>query len=253
VTLFISVVNHNHDEMICDNSTLKDLALEHQVILKSNTQASTSLKKYCEENQIHLIQGTNRKGFGANNNEVFRYAEKKLGMKNNDYFLVLNPDVEIDAFTIFDLLKRVKKDNSLISTINLYRDREMTIYDNSIRRFPSLLNPIKTLFGMKRTDHYDKSKISTSLHVDWAAGSFLLFEFSVYEQLNGFDEKYFMYFEDADICRRASMKDILITYYPYYKAIHDAQFNNRSIFTKTFIYYAHSNFRYFITSILERK
>lgn len=246
MTLFISVINHNHDDMICDNPTLRNLAKEHTVIIKSNTLASQRLTEYCSSSLIHLIQGQKTKGFGANNNEVFHYAELKLSMTENDHFLVLNPDVEVDNSTINKLLVQSTADKCAISTINLFRNREMTEYDNSIRHFPSLLNPIKSIFGFKRNDQYDKRKIVTAKTIDWAAGSFLLFQYKIFKKLQGFDEKYFMYFEDVDICKRASKSNDLVTYYPQFKGLHLAQFSNRKLFSKESLYYIQSTITYFL-------
>ncbi|MGD8232989.1 glycosyltransferase family 2 protein [Vibrio sp. TRT 1302] len=251
MALFISVINHNHDDMICDNPTLRNLAKEHTVIIKSNTLASQKLTDYCSSSLIHLIQGQKTKGFGANNNEVFHYAEHKLGMAENDHFLVLNPDVEVANTTINKLLVQSSADKCAISTINLFRNREMTKYDNSIRHFPSLLNPIKSLLKIKNTNHYDKDKICRPTQVDWAAGSFLLFKSGVYKNLGGFNEEYFMYFEDVDICKRASEQlHQKLTYFPQYKAIHFAQHSNRNILSKTFLFYMKSYFLYFRISRL---
>ncbi len=244
MALFISVVNHNHDEMICENPTLKELAIEHTVLLKSNTQATSKLQNYCKNNGIILIQGTETKGFGANNNEVFNYAEQLLTLSEDDYFLVLNPDVEISLEVINRLLSTITANGYAISTINLFRNKAMTEYDNSIRRFPSILNPIKTLLKIKRTDHYDKNKITEPMTVDWAAGSFLLFKYDAYKQLNGFDERYFMYFEDVDICRRAKRKNIFIYYIPDIKAVHYASYSNRVIISKYSLFYFKSLIKY---------
>jgi len=246
MTLYISVVNHNHDKMICENPTLRELASEHKVILKSNTPSTEELKEYCKKADIILLQGSDKKGFGANNNEVFKYAETTLNMSNNDHFLVLNPDVEVTNENINLLLSQVAKDNTKISTINLFKNKEMTEYDNSIRQFPTLMNPIKTLAGIKRTDHYNKSIIYKPTVIDWAAGSFLLFKFEVYKELSGFDEQYFMYFEDVDICRRSFNKGDFIIYYPHYKAIHTAQMTNRKILSVNFLHYLFSTVKYFI-------
>lgn len=246
MALFISVINHNHDDMICDNPTLRNLAKEHTVIIKSNTVASQRLKDYCTSSLIHLIQGQQKKGFGANNNEVFHYADHTLHMAENDHFLVLNPDVEVDNCTINKLLKQSITDECAISTINLFRNREMTEFDNSIRHFPSLLNPIKSLFGIKRNDQYDKREIVEAKVIDWAAGSFLLFRYDVFKGLQGFDEKYFMYFEDVDICKRANESNQLVTYYPQFKGLHLAQFSNRKLFSKESFYYIQSTITYFL-------
>lgn len=245
MALFISVVNHNHDDMICANRTLQELSTEHTVLLKANTQATSKLQDYCKNSGIILIQGTEKKGFGANNNEVFHYAEQQLALSQDDYFLVLNPDVDVSIESINQLLDTVKINDYPISTINLFRNREMTEHDNSIRRFPSIWNPIKTLLKIKRTDHYDKSKIIEPTTVDWAAGSFLLFKYDVYKQLNGFDEQYFMYFEDVDICYRASEVGNKITYLPEIKGIHLASFKNRQFFSNESFHYLASSFRYF--------
>ncbi|KFE30284.1 putative glycosyltransferase [Vibrio mimicus] len=70
--LFISVINHNHAQMIINNSTLQLLAAKHHVILKSNTLVSPELTDYCTKNHITLLQGKSFKSFGANNNEVYR-------------------------------------------------------------------------------------------------------------------------------------------------------------------------------------
>lgn len=244
MALFISVVNHNHDEMISENNTLKNLAQKHTVIIKSNTEAKVCLKQYCQKSRIHLIQGTSFKGFGANNNEVFKVARTSFSMGNEDYFLVLNPDIEISLESISLLLTEFQRTPSAdIAAINLFRNKEMTEYD-SIRHYPKLLNPFKTLLRLPRKDFYDKSMIKQPITIDWAAGSFLLFKGGCYQELKGFDENYFMYFEDADICRRAKIAGYDLVYFPHIKALHAASHQNRKLFSKHFIWYWGSSFRY---------
>ncbi|MBD0787969.1 glycosyltransferase [Vibrio sp. Y2-5] len=244
MALFISVVNHNHDEMISANDTLKNLAQKHTVIIKSNTEAKTCLKQYCQKSGIHLIQGSSFKGFGANNNEVFKVAKTSFNMCKEDYFLVLNPDIEISLESISSLLTELQHTPTDIAAINLFRNRAMTEYDNSIRHYPKLLNPFKTLLRLPRKDFYDKSVIKQPISIDWAAGSFLLFKTGCYQELKGFDEKYFMYFEDVDICRRANELGLSIIYFPQIKAKHLAAYDNRNFFSKNFRWYLTSSLKY---------
>lgn len=206
MNLFISVVNHAHDEMIVTNPTLALLAKQYKVVVKSNTVASEALSNYCLEHEIMLIHGDTKKGFGANNNEVFLYTMREFKPAERDYFLVLNPDVEIDTSSLSQLIEQAEEYQADISAINLFTDRSLSMYDNSIRRYPKLLSPFKSLLGIKRNDVYDKSQIKQPMKIEWAAGSFLLFKVSCFKKLGGFDEKYFMYFEDADICTRAKKK-----------------------------------------------
>lgn len=232
--------------MICSNPTLRNLATKHTVILKSNTPATEELKTYCIDSGIILIQGKEKKGFGANNNEIFAYALKQLQIKSDDYFLVLNPDVIIGAPEINELLKLANKYNTDISAINLYKNIKKMEYDNSIRHYHSLLNPFKSLFRLPRNDIYDKSRIKEPLAIDWAAGSFLLFSVKCYLQLGGFDERYFMYFEDTDICTRANNVGLKVMYFPQIEAIHLAAYNNRKVLSKHFKWYLRSLLRYHI-------
>lgn len=250
MTLFISIINHGHDDMIVANPTLVSLAKEFKVIIKSNTPASNSLSNYCTEHGITLIQGKTTKGFGANNNEVFRYVVHNHQPIEQDYFLVLNPDVEIETKSLNDLIQKAKSKNSDISAINLFTDREFSCYDNSIRQYPKLLSPLKSLLRIKRNDVYDKNQINHPIKIEWAAGSFLLFKIDCYEKLGGFDEKYFMYFEDADIFRRANKKHFNTFYFPDIKAIHYASHQNRRVFSKHFYWYCKSSFLFHVTKYL---
>ncbi|WP_044366925.1 glycosyltransferase family 2 protein [Vibrio fluvialis] len=249
MALFISVVNHGHDEMIVANPTLASLAKHFNVIIKSNTTASDMLVGHCLEHNITLIPGDIKKGFGANNNEIFQYIIKNLNPAGNDYFLVLNPDVEIDVYSIFKLIENAEKYQSDISAINLFTDRSFISYDNSIRRYPRLFAPIKSLLGMKRNDVYDKSQINEPIRIEWAAGSFLLFNVNCFESLGGFDEKYFMYFEDADICTCANKKGFSVYYFPEIKAVHYASHQNRKLLSKHFIWYLESSIKYALSTL----
>lgn len=243
--LFISIVNHNHDQLICSNTQLSEIAQHYSIIIKSNTQASNELIEFCKNNTIDLLQGEVTKGFGENNNEVFEHIKPKVNLKK-DLFLVLNPDIYISLKEIEKLLTQVKEQNSDISAINLFKDFEQQIPDNSIRYSPNIINPIKSLLKIKRNDYYDKTKIQEPIEIDWAAGSFLLIKCNIYQKLGGFDEKYFMYYEDADLCRRAHNLNFSIKYFPQIIAIHLAQHQNRNILSKHSWYYLKSHLRYFM-------
>ncbi|MDE1292895.1 hypothetical protein [Vibrio aestuarianus] len=85
--------------------------------------------------------------------------------------------------------------------------------------------------------------------VDWAAGSFLVFQADLYKKLNGFDENYFMYFEDVDICFRArKYYDQNVVYLSNIKAIHQGGYQNRKIFSKHFRWYFSSLLRFLFKS-----
>lgn len=230
--------------MIVDNPTLPTLAQHFTIIIKSNMQATPALNKFCHKHNIHLIHGTKPKGFGANNNEVFQYVKSHLNPTGEDFFLALNPDVEIEVESVRELIAQAIEYQADISAINLYTDKSFCTYDQSIRRYPGLLSPLKSFVGVPRSDVYDKSKIDKPTRIEWAAGSFLLFTVNSFELLKGFDERYFMYFEDADICTRANKRNLNVYYFPTIKAVHFASHQNRRLLSKHFIWYWKSSLRY---------
>lgn len=243
--IFLSIINHNHDKLIVNNATLPILAKDNVVVIKSNTPASHALKEFTAEHNITLLDEAYGLGFGENNNYIFDYLVINNKIEDSDYFLVINPDVIIEPAELNKLHKEVISRESDIFTINLFYDDKFLKPEMSIRRFPKLTGPLKGLLSKDyRSDAYDKSMICDPLHVDWAAGSFLLFKKSAYQKLGGFDTKYFMYFEDVDICRRARKMKMLVTYFPNIKAIHKGAFNNRKVFSRHFRWYLRSYLTY---------
>lgn len=246
---YISIISHNNDQLIIANDELCQIAQEYNVIIKSNTPASSELKLHCKQHNIGLFDECYGLGFGANNNFVFNRLVEKGEIIDNDYFLVMNPDVIITKESLTSLIAQTTRDSSAISTLNLYRDKEFNVYDQSIKKFPRLITPIKAKLSQVRKDAYNKDKITEPTVIDWAAGSFLLFKARIYKELEGFDESFFMYFEDVDLAKRANSKDISITYYPNVKAIHYASYSNRKILSKNFLWYLKSLIRYHLKQI----
>ena len=62
---------------------------------------------------------------------------------------------------------------------------------------------------------------------DWVAGMFMLFPADAYRLVNGFDERYFMYLEDVDICRRLNKNGLRVLYSDAVEIVHDGQFASR--------------------------
>jgi len=99
--------------------------------------------------------------------------------------------------------------------------------------------------GLKNNTIIDKTVIDTPTFVDWSAGSFLMFRVDLYRKLHGFNQRYFMYCEDVDICWRAkTLYAERVLFVPDLKAMHQAQFNNRRFFSRHFFWHVSSAFRF---------
>ncbi|MEQ5095641.1 glycosyltransferase family 2 protein [Proteus terrae] len=246
MSIYISVISHGHSDLINQLECLEKLSEHYKVIVKSN-KLGDNFSKLKEKINIYWINEKYNCGFGENNNIVYSYCLKNLKMAEDDYFIILNPDVIINYNAIDTLIKNMIKNNDLIATINLFRDIKNSVYDCSIRKFPSLKHFIKSFLGLGNSSIVDKRKIIEPCNIDWAAGSFLAIKAFHYIKLGGFDEKYFMYCEDIDICYRSSQLNAPVKYYPDIHAIHLAKHANRKIFSKHFYWHVSSVIRFLLT------
>ncbi|AHJ73334.1 glycosyltransferase [Kosakonia sacchari] len=242
--VFISIVSHNHFSVIRKLSSLPRLAEYYNVVIIDNVN-EYGLSEWCKKHNIKYLSNQEAKGFGENNNIIFEFCQKHEGLQEDDWFLVLNPDVAIEPSVIANLIQDMNKNNQKIAAINLFKDFERTRYDNSIRSYPRAVDFASSyIFGVNKTI-IDKSKIDKPTIVDWASGSFLMFNCNLYRQLGGFDTRYFMYCEDIDICYRANqIHGEKVVYYPQHQAIHLAAHSNRKLFSKSFIWHVKSIIRF---------
>lgn len=245
MNVFLSVVSHNHSEMIESYGSFMDLCDEFNVIIKSNTP-NDNFSFFFKKDKFTWINNDYNKGFGENNNKIFNYCKKKLGMQDDDYFIVINPDVVIDKRAIRELVSNMLCDDCHFATIDLYKDSSFVLRDPSVRKFPTFLDFIASYSGLQNNTIIDRSEITSPLFVDWSAGSFLAFKVEHFSKLGGFDKKYYMYCEDIDICMRSSNKCVPLNYYPNIKGIHYAKHASKKLFSKNFYWHVKSVIRYLI-------
>ena len=239
--LYISIVSHDHDEMIINNVYNKKIAaMENVIFIIKDNVSSKRLLDFCKSNNILYIDKPLHVGFGENNNVAFNYAINH-GMEESDWFAVINPDVIITDIEVENLLLSLSLEKTELLTINLYQDLEKGVFDNSLRKFPTWKNFFNLFLGQPANVAYDKKELLDKDDVDWAAGSFLIFKASLYKKLNGFSNKYFMYYEDVDICYRAKKYcNQSVSFLKNIKAIHIGAYANRNILSKHFRWYLKS-------------
>jgi len=229
--IYVCVVSHFHDDLLMGGELLSELSGSDvvRVFVKDNVQ-SARLRHHCGVLGIEYIDSSPNKGFGENNNIVFQHIKKNVGFGEGDFFVAINPDILLTCSVLIEFVNSLRQDTRRFGTLNLFKDRKMKIHDWSIRKFPTLMDIFASrVFGTIR-NKYEKENIDKPCAVDWGSGAFLAFDWKLFEDLGGFDERYFMYFEDVDISWRAKRKfNVLLYYYPQYKAIHLARHANRKL------------------------
>ena len=125
---------------------------------------------------------------------------------HSDYYLFLNPDTVASEEAIYTLWQTARNNPDFGIVTCTQVDAQHKKY-KEIRFFPSL----KTLFGPFRALHRAMSKETvqgnfsndkTIVFPDWATGAVIFMSKSWYGKINGWNEKYWLYFEDVDICKR---------------------------------------------------
>ncbi|MBY7946258.1 glycosyltransferase family 2 protein [Vibrio fluvialis] len=247
--IYISVVSHRHAKLINDLSCLTSLSEFFTVVVKSNVSGDFFDEKLLGSVNFHWINENYGLGFGHNNNVNYKYCRDELGINSGDYFVILNPDVVIKPEAIKQLVDLMIEGNANIAAINLYKDLEREIYDHSIRNFPTIKDFISSFLDKGNASIIDKKYITASCDVDWAAGSFMVIKADHYQALGGFDEGYFMYCEDIDICYRSALEGSRVKYFPNIVALHLAKHANRKILSRHFYWHVSSVFRFLLTRL----
>ncbi|WP_395304173.1 glycosyltransferase family 2 protein [Enterobacter sp. ECC-019] len=243
--IHIIVVSHFHDDYIISlinkiNESDFDTSSLFRIYIKDNVNSS-GLRDFCAKENIHYIPSVERSGFSRNNNHaVAEIIEDHHVDIDQDYFLFLNPDVLVDASTLKRLCEILACYKYDLFTVDLYKDQNLTVRDPSVRHFPKLVNFFTSYFLGYNKSIIDRTDINSHQIVDWCAGSFLGMKCSVFKHIKGFDEQFFMYCEDIDICIRAKKAGYELVYLPEIKVVHFSQNDNRTFFSKNFIWHLKS-------------
>jgi N-acetylglucosaminyl-diphospho-decaprenol L-rhamnosyltransferase len=239
--IHVAIISHGHEELLIASALggLLGAGDSLKVWVKDN-RPSTKLRMYCADQDIFYTDARPGLGFGNNNNFLYDLIQEQVGFAAGDTFVIMNPDITILPGTILRLVAQMNRGACSIATINLYRDQNFSKSDQNIRHFPDISSILKIAFFQSVANVYDKNDILEPCHVDWASGAFLAFDATHYSTLNGFDSRYFMYFEDVDICYRSKLLGKQVKYYPDLKGIHAAAHKNRNIASKHAVWFFQS-------------
>jgi len=210
--LSLSIVSHLHGELL--HGLLRDieqLGTAVEVLLTVNVPELLPFEPAGFGFPIKVIENAAPRGFGANHNAAFRQAA-------GDRFCVLNPDVRIDRDPFPALLEALQDDNTGVAAPVVVSPAG--VIEDSARKFPTLLSVASKVFVAPSLDYAVGDR---PFSPDWVAGMFMLFRREVFERAGGFDERYFLYYEDVDLCRRLGRLGYRVTLVPAARVVHDAR------------------------------
>lgn len=195
------------------------------IIVDNNSENKNEEEKFLQkwEKSIAYIPSSVNLGFAKAVNLASKNAK-------GEYLLILNPDVRIKENSLEEAMDYLDKNKTvgILGGKLIYPSGEI---QDSYRCFPRLTDQIIKRVGFLRQMGILRKHVSKYLMwekdpnksepVDWVVGAFMFIRRKAFDEINGFDERYFLFMEDVDICRKMWEKGYTIIYNPKAEAMHD--------------------------------
>jgi len=239
----ISVVSHQQLALV--SKLLDDLAAHCQdsyfeVILTLNLDETLPFTLERFSFPVKLIRNPSPKGFGANHNQAFSQASGR-------HFCVLNPDIRFNSNPFSALLACLQ--DAMIGVVAPLVCGPDGRVEDSARYFPSPLKILGKVINRNQGPDYVIGE--ALLYPDWVGGMFMLYAREIFARLGGFDERYFLYYEDVDICARLKLLGYCAQLCPQAQVVHHAQRSSHANF-KYLRWHLRSMMRFFLSPVYWR-
>lgn len=222
----VIIINYNvrpflQNALTSLRKSLETISAEIIVVDNASTDGSVEMIQSSFPD-IKLIVNTRNAGFGSANNTAMKIASGR-------YFLLLNPDTLVQENTVSVMVEFFDKHAEVGIAGCQVLNPDGSLQLACRRSFPtpwvaftkvtglSSLFPDSSLFGKYNLTYRDPEQ---SYEVDAISGSFMFLRREVYAQTGGFDEQFFMYGEDLDLCYRVQQLGWKVSYVHSTKIIH---------------------------------
>lgn len=194
----VSIVSHGHGAGV--SRALSDLHRQlegtaHRFVLTLNAGEDEGFVAGLPPSirtRLDLVRNATPRGFGANHNAALRG-------RDCDFVLAADPDLAAPE-PIFELIEGHLSDPRCGIVSPLAQTPDGRAEDNG----RALVTPERLLRRYLRGRHRDAALATPgTVEVDWLAGLFMAMRADTFERLGGFDEGYYLYCEDVDLCLRA--------------------------------------------------
>ncbi len=192
----------------------------NDIAVSDNGSQDNSLAMLAEKFPDVPVHHLPNPGYGSGMN----YAART---QDNEMIFVMNPDAEVRSGAIKMLLERMDSDPKIAVIGPRIENEDGSLYP-SARRFPSFKDGIgHAMFGMFRPDNPWSSRYkmldwghNSYRDVDWVSGAAMFCRREAFDGVNGFDDDYWLYMEDVDLCWRMRRSGWKIVYDPEAVIVH---------------------------------
>ena len=184
-----------------------------EIVVVDNGSKDNTVELLSKEKNVKIIKNNANLGFSKGNNIGLKHA-------SNEYIVFMNSDIELIDDSINNLLDYfIGKNNIGIigpKFLNPDHSPQASVFPKQ-----SIINAFKE-FYLNKKHTYTKYIPNTESPIKvWAiSGGFILTRKSFFESIGSWNEKYFFYFEDMDLCRKVNKISKDVVYYPLCQIIH---------------------------------
>lgn len=211
------------------------------IVIDNNSQDKTTeiIKNYYKD--IILLINAENKGFAKACNQGAKLSSSA------EYLLFLNPDLKLKQGCIGKLVEMMNN-HPEIGIIGARILNEDGSVQNSVRKFPNLLEFFARDTILKYFTPYKRKKLAVKLKrphpVNQVSGACMLIRKRLFEELDGFDERFFMFYEEVDLCKRCWDSGHSVYYFPYAEGIHTGGSSRHKDKAKVLLYSYRSRIEY---------
>jgi N-acetylglucosaminyl-diphospho-decaprenol L-rhamnosyltransferase len=246
--LAVVIVNHNAGDFLprCLESVFAASGgMATDVVVVDNGSRDGSAGAVAAHPRARLIENEANLGFAAGANVGIRATEAP-------YVLLLNPDAEIIAGTLAALVKVAEERPDVGAVGALVRNPDRTIQP-SARRVPRTVEAMVHAFVGPVTPDNRWTRAYTMAdwdraserEVEWISGSAMLLRRRALHEVGVFDEGYFMYVEDVDLCTRLRQAGWTVLFSPELEVVHEIGVSARGQSRRMAREHSRSIYRYF--------
>jgi len=207
----------------CLTSLLTGSPVDPEVIVVDHSSSAADLERLkATHPPFKTAPAAGNPGFSSGVNVGARLASCR-------YLLILNPDTQLRAGALGDMLCYLDAHPETAVVGARVEDPGGTV-QRSARRFPTMLTGLagrSSLFTrlwpgnpLSRRDVLADATTATPREVDWVAGSCMAVRAEAFRQVGGMDEQFFLYWEDADLCKRLGAVGWRTVYLPSAVVVH---------------------------------
>ncbi|MDO5655506.1 MAG: glycosyltransferase family 2 protein [Flavobacteriaceae bacterium] len=195
--LSVIIVSYNAADFLrnCLISVLKELPTDAEVIVFDNASTDDQIQSFPQEFPcVQFVLNQENRGFAYANNAAVRRAQ-------GEFILILNPDTLVYAGFFDNLLDFAEQKSNLGALGVRMIDGKGRFLPESKRNIPDLISSFSKLFVSDEKSNYYHQSLGEHENGETfvLSGACMLMKKSVYEEVGGFDERYFMYGEDIDL------------------------------------------------------